>query len=53
MGKPSIGGVVTPAVEREKKYVVKELTVLEEKSNESIYNLVFGEIEKGGSKNDE
>ena len=43
MGKPSIGTAVTPALEKEGKQEIKELTMLEENSKESIYALVFSE----------
>lgn len=45
MSKPSIGAAVTPALEKEKKCEIKELTVLEDSSKESIYYLVFSEAE--------
>lgn len=50
MSKPSIGTAVTPAVEKEHKTDIKELTVLKDNSKESIYNLIFSETEKGGLK---
>lgn len=53
MGKPSIGAAVTPAAEKGKKREIKELTVLKEDSNESIYHLIFCAKEKGGVKENE
>ncbi len=47
MSKPSIGTAVTTEPEKEKKKEIKELTVLEESSEESIYYLVFSEIRDG------
>lgn len=50
MGKPSIGTAVTPALEAERKQIIKELTVLKEASKETIFNLVFSENANGSSK---
>jgi len=41
MPKPSIGTAQIPVPEKEEKPVIQELTVLEEGSKESIYNLIF------------
>lgn len=49
MSKPSIGTAVTPAQEKEKKQVIKELTVLKSDSDESIFNLIFSENKNGSS----
>lgn len=49
MSKPSIGTAVTPALEKEKKQVIKELTVLKDDSKESIYHLIFSETKNAGS----
>jgi len=53
MPKPSIGTAQIPVPEKEEKPVIQELTVLEEGSKESIYNLIFSEkknkINKDGS----
>jgi len=46
MPKPSIGTAQIPVPEKEEKPVIQELTVLEEGSKESIYNLIFSEEEK-------
>jgi hypothetical protein len=43
MSKPSIGTAQIPVPEKEKKTMIKELTVLKEDSEESIYNLIFAE----------
>lgn len=43
MSKPSIGNATTPVQKQEQEIQIKELTVLEEGSAESIYNLVFKE----------
>ena len=53
MGRPSIGAAVTPTIEKERKTIVKELTVLAENSKESIYSLVFSETKEGGMNNHE
>lgn len=53
MARPSIGAAVTPTIEKERKTVVKELTVLAENSKESIYNLVFSDTKEGGIKDNE
>ncbi|OPX42019.1 hypothetical protein CLHUN_40780 [Ruminiclostridium hungatei] len=52
MGKPSIGTAQIPAPEKEKKQVIKELTVLKENSKETIYNLIFSEISVEKTGND-
>jgi len=49
MSKPSIGDAVTPALERERNQEIKELTVLDENSRESIFSLVFSESKNGSS----
>lgn len=41
MGKPSIGEVVTASAERVKKKDVIELTVLENGSKETLFQLLF------------
>lgn len=53
MGKPSIGKANIVAVEKDIKHEVKELTVLEEGSEESIYNLIFNQTEAGGMESNE
>ena len=50
MSKPSIGAAITPALEKEKKQEVKELTVLNESSKESIYWLFFSGEERESTK---
>ncbi len=49
MSKPSIGAAVTPALKDEinQKKKIKELTVLEYNSKESIYNLIFSDTKDG------
>jgi hypothetical protein len=49
MSKLSIGTAVIPAQENDKKHEVKELTVLESDSKESIYHLIFEEVESVGT----
>lgn len=46
MAKPSIGEAITASAEREKRKEVKELTVLERGSKESIYHLLFEKDDK-------
>lgn len=53
MARPSIGGAITPTIEKERKTIVKELTVLAENSKDSIYNLVFTDTKEGGINNHE
>ena len=53
MGKPSIGAALTPELERERKQETMELTVLNDNSKESIYNMVFSEAENGTRKENE
>lgn len=53
MGKPSIGDAVIVSTERENKKKVQELTILDENSKESIFNLIFSSMEKGGTTTDE
>lgn len=53
MGKPSIGDAVIVSTERENKRKVQELTILDENSKESIFNLIFSSMEKGGTTTDE
>lgn len=50
MGKPSIGDVVIPEMKGKNKKEVKELTVVEKDSKESIYNLIFLNLENDGAK---
>lgn len=47
MSKPSIGTAVTPAQEKEKNQMIKELTVLKPDAKDSIFNLVFAEVKTG------
>lgn len=51
MSKPSIGTAHIPIPEKEKKTMIKELTVLKEGSEESIYNLIFAEKSTEESEN--
>lgn len=50
MGKPSIGDAVIPEMKEKNKKEVKELTVVEKDSKESIYNLIFLHLENDGAK---
>lgn len=50
MSKLSIGTAVTPVLEKEKKQEIKELTVLNDNSKESIYSLIFSQTENGSPK---
>ncbi|MDR2492355.1 MAG: hypothetical protein LBD25_02675 [Coriobacteriales bacterium] len=43
MGKLTIGTVAIPAGSEEQRQEVKELTVLEEGSSESIFSLIFSQ----------
>ena len=52
MSKPTIGAAVT-LEQKEKKREIKELTVLEDMSKESIYSMVFIESGNGSSENNE
>ncbi|WP_265446155.1 hypothetical protein [Acetivibrio straminisolvens] len=43
MPKPSIGSAQILVPEKEEKPIIQELTVLDEGSKESIFNLIFSE----------
>ena len=43
MSKPSIGDATIPILDNAEKKVVKELTVLEPDSKESIFSLIFSD----------
>ena len=53
MGKPSIGEIIATTGEREFKNDIKELTILDSGSKESIYSLLFEEKNEGDVKEDE
>jgi hypothetical protein len=53
MSKPSIGDAVTPALERERRQEIKELTVLKDNSSESIYHLIFSGAESESARKNE
>lgn len=53
MAKPSIGDAVTVASSGEQENEIKELTVLEHGSKESIFHMIFEEENKGEVKQDE
>lgn len=53
MGKPSIGSAVTPAQEKEKRQIIRDLTELEIDSGDSIFSLIFAETNTGVQTNDE
>lgn len=52
MARPSIGDAVTIASGGEQENEIKELTVLEKGSKESIFHMIFEE-DKGEIKQDE
>ena len=49
MGKPSIGTALTPALEKEQRQIIKELAILNDGSEESIFHLIFSETDNGSS----
>lgn len=53
MARPSIGEVVTNVESTRVKKQVRELTVLNSDSKESIYHLIFEDEAKGEVKQDE
>ncbi|AEV67549.1 hypothetical protein [Acetivibrio clariflavus] len=52
MSKPSIGTAQIPVPNKEKKQLIQELTVLEEGSEKSIYNLIFSDVSEEKTKDD-
>jgi hypothetical protein len=53
MSKPSIGTVATPAYKEEQKREIRNLTVLEEDSNKSIFSLIFSQAGNRETKKNE
>ena len=53
MAKPSIGDAVTVSTNTAIVNEIKELTVLEHGSKESIFHMIFEEENKGEVKQDE